>query len=254
MEKKMKRVQICGLETWVFGDDNGEKPIVFFLHGLTGSVQNSLQYCRELAEAGYLAIAIDQRNHGNRLVELVSNQSGSHNYLYNTYSFYTGTAIDISHIIDFIPIVLNVIPTEFITVGFSLGAHAALVAATLDNRITKSIAICGTGDRQTMISKRRQEKGDDENSISAEFTPQFQQVLDKYDPINNLQKLTNTKILLLHGNGDNIVTPYSNQKLLTTYQKQFPTRDNITLEIHPANRHKITSGMWQRTLEFLKRD
>ena len=139
---------VAGIEVDFYGLENQalNLPVVFYVHGRGGNRNNGQRYCAELAERGYIAVAIDQRNHGERCVDPYFNEGGAKNYISNSYGIYTGTAKDLSHIIDFLP-TLGITSSRIAVTGFSLGGHACFAALVLDSRIKVAIPICGAGDR-----------------------------------------------------------------------------------------------------------
>ncbi len=248
----MKQFLIAGLECSVYGLDNGkEAPVVFFCHGLTQSIQFSHKYCKSLAENGCIAVAIDHRNHGARIVDFSKNQKGSENYLVDTYGMYTGTARDISHIIDFLPATLGFNPKKIGVMGFSLGAHASLVAAVIDEHVDFVIPICGTPDRKSMLKNRFVEKGGTEEEFEQSLPLGMNQNFQKYDAVHNLDKLANRSVFLISGGDDFIVPATTNKCLLEHVEQQFGKRDNFILKIYPEAKHEITKAMWVDILEWV---
>ncbi|MGL4854904.1 MAG: alpha/beta hydrolase family protein [Lentisphaeria bacterium] len=243
-----QRFMIAGLEAFVYGlNKNPQAPVVFYLHGLRGSVQDSLKYCNSLAKNGFIAIAINHRNHGNRTIDLAANQANSDNYLANTYGIYSGTALDLVHMLDFLPIALNIPITKIGVVGFSLGAHAAMLTPALDSRISTVVAIGGTADREHMLKIR-------EESLhhSFDISKHTKSILRRYDPIHNIDKYINCSIMMIHGNNDVVVSPIPNQIFIDKLQQLSSNPQNAILDLHLHAGHEITEAMWQNTLKHLK--
>ena len=245
---------IAGIQTYVYGlDENPSGPVVIFLHGLRGAAQNSLKYCRDLAGRGYIALAFDQRNHGQRTVDLSVNQSGSDNYPVNTYGIYSGTAHDVSTIIDFLPLVLN-ISTESIGVcGFSLGAHASFVAAVIDERIKAVVPICGTGDRKAMLKQRFLATGGDASEFERSFPARMAAVLKKYDPVHNLHALKDRALCMINGGRDSIVPPDTNRCLWEKLVPLYNDQSKLVHSVYPDAEHEVTPEMWDECVEWFNR-
>lgn len=250
----MERFLVGGLECWVFGRENGEKaPVIFFIHGLTQSVQFSLRYCKSLAENGYIGIAIDLRNHGARSVDLSLNQKGSVTYLQDTYGVYTGTAQDISHIIDFLPAVFGFIPRKVGVMGFSLGGHCSMVARVIDRRINFVVPICGTTDRKSMLKSRFIQKGGSGDEFEKNLPIGMNEAFQKYEPINNLEKLKGCEIFLISGGKDFVVPSTTNEKLIENYRNRYESQENITLKLYPEATHEVSRAMWTDILDWLEK-
>ncbi len=241
----MERVIIGGLECDLFGRENGaEAPVVFFLHGLTQSKQFSEKYCESLAENGCVAIGLELRNHGERTVDSSLNQKTNPNYLRDTYGVYTGTACDISHIIDFLPAVLGFVPEKIGVMGFSLGAHCALVARVVDQRIDFVVPICGATDRKSMLKSRFIQKGGSEAEFECGLPLGMDELFKKYDPIHNLGKLRGCEVFMISGDADYVVPATTNENLLQAYKDRFGSTEGLSLKIYPDAKHQITEEMW----------
>lgn len=248
----MKRILIAGLECWVYGLKNGsEAPVVFFCHGLTQSIQFSHKYCKSLAENGCIAIAVDHRNHGARIVDFAKNQKGSESYLMDTYGMYTGTARDISHIIDFLPGFLNFNPKKIGVMGFSLGAHASFVTAVIDERIDFIIPICGTPDRKSMLKNRFIEKGGTEKEFEQSLPLGMNQNFQKYDAVHNLENFSDCSAFLISGGDDFIVPVTTNEHFLKLVEEKFGQRDEFFIKVYPGATHEVTKSMWSDILTWI---
>lgn len=250
----MKRILIAGLECWVYGLKNGaEASVVFFCHGLTQSIQFSHKYCRSLAENGCIAIAVDHRNHGARIVDFAKNQKGSESYLMDTYGMYTGTARDISHIIDFLPGVFGFPLKKIGVMGFSLGAHASFATAVIDKRVDFVIPICGTPDRKSMLKNRFIEKGGTEEEFEASLPFGMNQNFRKYDAVHNLENFADCSAFLISGGDDFIVPATTNKQFLQLVEDRFGKRDDFFIKIYPGAAHEVTRPMWSDILSWVSK-
>lgn len=248
----MKRVLIAGLECWVYGWKNGsESPVVFFCHGLTQSIQFSHKYCKSLAENGCIAVAVDHRNHGARTVDFAKNQKGSESYLLDTYGIYTGTAHDISHIMDFLPGILGFSPKKIGVMGFSLGAHATFVTAVIDERIDFIIPICGTPDRKSMLKKRFMDKEGTAEAFESSLPLGMDDNFQKYDAIHNLDNFANCSAFLISGGEDVVVPAATNRQFLGLVEDKFGVRDDFFMTIYPGAAHEVTRSMWADILGWV---
>ena len=221
-------------------------PIVFFIHGRGGNRTSGKVYCRDLAERGYIAIAVDQRNHGDRCVDTYQCDSNSLQYMNRSYGILTGTAMDISHLIDFLP--LEGMTTSRIAVtGFSLGGHVCFASLVLDPRIKVAIPICGAGDRLMQLGLRSSNFEEFQSEVPSALVGLFQ----KYDAIHHLDLLADRKILMIHGADDLVVSPVVNQNLYEKLIKIHQNPTDLKISLHPKVGHKITPAMWQEAVEWI---
>jgi len=239
---------IAGIEADFYGLDHdlSTVPIVFFLHGRGGNRKNGRRFCTELARRGYLAIAIDQRNHGDRCFNSIWNEGGSEGYIRNSYGILTGTAKDVSHLIDFLP-TIGISTSRIAVTGFSLGGHACFASLVLDDRIKVAIPICGAGDRFMQLSIR----SEDPEKFKAELSVTLVSLFEKYDAIHHLEKLTDRKILMIHGADDQVVSPSVNQNLFEKLIKIHQNPDDLKISLYSGLGHKLSSDMWKETIGWL---
>ncbi|PGH12566.1 hypothetical protein AJ79_04187 [Helicocarpus griseus UAMH5409] len=110
---------------------------------------------------GLIAVAFDQRNHGSRLVDKLSNEAwrqGNPKHAQDMFATFQGTARDVSHLIDLIPSYAFPTCSHRITsnhvLGVSLGAHAAWSCILHDPRVTSAVIIVGCPDYTNMMAER----------------------------------------------------------------------------------------------------
>ncbi len=240
----MKSYFITGLEVDVYGVEHiaDDAAVVFYVHGLGGNRRNGARYCESLAQAGYVAIAVDQRNHGQREVDSAYNSSALDTYLVNSYGLMIGTAHDISLIIDFLPTVLKLKTTRIGVTGFSLGAHVTFIAMLLDSRIKVAVPICGASNRKLQLSLRA--KG------PLTITPDLEFLFAKYDGIHNLNKFSDRALCMINGGSDQICMAGANQDLYTHLQAVYTDSSQLKLSIYPGLGHVVSDEMWNETLAW----
>jgi len=112
-------------------------------------------------ERGLIAVSFDQRNHGTRKQADRANEawrSGNPLHAQDMYSIFHGTAIDTSHLINYIH--AYAFPeddhdiTDNIALGVSLGGHATWQCILHDPRITAGVVIIGCADYARLMSGR----------------------------------------------------------------------------------------------------
>ncbi|KAK5108668.1 hypothetical protein LTR62_008073 [Meristemomyces frigidus] len=167
-----RRYNIAGLLVTVYGlhelsSTATQTSCLWLLHG-RGDTQDSMGHTASaLLHAWYakrtrggkelIAICLDQRNHGSRLIDNVANVSwkqGNPTHGPDMFNLYSGTASDVSLLIDQLPHYLPVKLTEHIGVGVSLGGHALWQLLVCEPRITAGVVVIGCPDYIRLMTDR----------------------------------------------------------------------------------------------------
>ncbi|KAL8970397.1 MAG: hypothetical protein Q9197_003830 [Variospora fuerteventurae] len=128
---------------------------------LAAAAVNGWNERKESEKVGLLAITFDQRNHGSREVDPVSNEawrSGNKQHAQDMFSIYHGTASDTSLLMTYLssyifPSSDRVIATN-VVLGVSLGGHAAWQCLAHDMRVSAAIIVIGCPDYFSLMSDR----------------------------------------------------------------------------------------------------
>ncbi|KAI0318621.1 Alpha/Beta hydrolase protein [Amylostereum chailletii] len=153
--------------------------VLFLLHGRTGSAaqfdpvaEDAVRYAaqKKMEKGGegqrdLVVITFDHRNHGSRTVSARANQAWSkdadaHNerHAVDMYSIQTGTARDVSFLIDFLPAYLfpndERAVREWVVAGVSLGGHSTWLVLKDDPRVRIGVPVIGCPDYLTLIQLR----------------------------------------------------------------------------------------------------
>jgi len=245
---------VGGIKLYIFGSEvNPGAPVVFVTHGRMGEASYVFDYCRDLAEVGLIAIALDQRNHGERLVDVKANEGWGINAAADMYSIIVGTAMDVSMLIDMIPARLDIPMDKVGMTGVSLGGHATLIAMCLDERIQVGVPIIGSGDYRRLMELRAREYGCPKEDFVKYFPPALEAAVRRYDPIHHGARFANRPLLMLNGSADNIVQPECNQRLRTILKAYYDDSSLLQLNIYPGVGHQVPAEMWNEALEWLKK-
>ena len=127
---------------------HGRRPVVIALHGTGGSKANMLALCRKLADAGFIAVAMDGRYHGERI------KSGKGTAEYNDaivrawhgsggHPFYYDTVWDVMRLVDYLSTRDDVDPARIGLIGISKGGIETYLAAAADERIAVAVPCIG---------------------------------------------------------------------------------------------------------------
>src|SRR5476649_810782 len=124
-----------------------DRPVVIALHGTGGSKANMLALCRKLADAGFIAVAIDGHYHGER-------KSGKGQHDYNDaivrawhgsgeHPFYYDTVWDVMRLVDYLQTRTDVDTSRIGLIGISKGGVETYLTAAVDPRISVAVPCIG---------------------------------------------------------------------------------------------------------------
>jgi dienelactone hydrolase len=125
----------------------GRRPVVIALHGTGGSKASMFSLCHKLAEAGFIAVAIDGRYHGERktgkghadyddAIVRAWHGSGEH-------PFYYDTVWDVMRLVDYLATRDDVDANRTGLIGISKGGIETYLAAAVDPRIAVAVPCIG---------------------------------------------------------------------------------------------------------------
>jgi dienelactone hydrolase len=130
---------------WKPGGAQGRRPVVIALHGTGGSKTNMLPLCRQLAERGFITVAIDGRYHGER-----SSGKGSYEAAIlrawqepREHPFFYDTVWDVMRLVDYLETRDDVDPKRIGLIGISKGGIETYLAAAADTRIAAAVPCIG---------------------------------------------------------------------------------------------------------------
>lgn len=200
-------------------------------------------FSEELADLGFNIIAIEQRNHGKRLIDRNSNQSNM-NMAVDMYSIFTGTAMDISLLIDALFIKYNFTPKKIGVTGISLGGHTTIMAMKIDKRINVGVAFIGSGDYNTLMSYRKENMDLNQNEKNIFFLEKMKEWVKKNDPINNPEIFSNRPLLMLNGEADDLVQLDCNNKFYDKIKVYYENNKMLKLKTYPNIKHEVPDDMY----------
>ncbi|KAK4048626.1 hypothetical protein OIV83_004596 [Microbotryomycetes sp. JL201] len=299
-----RHIVIGGIETSVFGLDlldnssNGNASarglaVLFFLHGRFGSVadQRTRKWCDEFVARAHAAkdsphgrhakdlvvVAFDQRNHGKRTVDATRNKGWKDDPKHNSneldnpahavdmVSIQTGTARDVSLLIDFFEAATwpngERTVTDWYCGGVSLGGHATWIALAHEPRLSLGIPIIGSPDTVALLSNRARRLPPPLGPLafSSPHVPDtFQKFLARNDPINvSLDTWRGRKVCVLSGKDDELVNYDVGGTAAFVERLQQPDvlgRDGvIDVWVQDGVGHAYSAEMAERASDFLWR-
>ncbi|KAF5367053.1 hypothetical protein D9758_004056 [Tetrapyrgos nigripes] len=161
---------------------NHAKPvaILFFLHGRNGecgrlkdfidSIYSQVHDKEQDLKHELVIVSFDHRNHGHRLVDEKANMGWNRDaskcnprHAIDMYSIQSGTARDVSYLIDFLPAYLYPAGDRTIAqwgvAGISLGGHSTWLSLCQETRVKIGIPIVGCPDYLTLMTARAKKFG-----------------------------------------------------------------------------------------------
>lgn len=112
---------------------------------------------RKPGQPHLVAVCIDQRNHGSRMIDNVANVSwkqGNPTHGPDMFNLYNGTASDVSLLMTQLPSYLPYKITDHIAGGVSLGGHATWVLLMNEPRIRAGLVVIGCPDYVRLMTDR----------------------------------------------------------------------------------------------------
>lgn len=253
-QQDYKRQLVAGIETYVWGlEENPGAPVIFFAHGLGATVEHSFSYCADLANDGFIAIAIDQRNHGARTVDPTAHNGNCDNYTVKSYGMYVGTSKDISLLIDFLPAALGVTTDKFGMSGISLGGHCTLITMANDPRINVGVPFVGSADRKLQLKIRAEMKGISNEEFENTFDPHLDKLMTQYDPVNNPHIFKDRPLCMINGGADTVVDSTPNRRFKQVLDGIYTDAGKLQLSIYDGVGHEVTPEMWTEAKAWFKR-
>ncbi|KAJ8328773.1 hypothetical protein QVD99_004520 [Batrachochytrium dendrobatidis] len=244
--------------------------VLFLLHGRKEPIKRYVEHAKTLVNAmtkqdnarslGLVVVLFEQRNHGSRLVSAVANESwstGNPTHATDMWSIQYGTAKDVSFLMDVLPMHLSATMSvhRWGVAGVSLGGHSTLLAAVHEPRLDVAVSIIGCGDYASLMVPRAQASG---LSISAEscecFPSSLVQILTRLDPVNNVHKLDNQKLLILGGGLDAMVPPSANKMFIDRVRERYGAEGKsewFDERIDPDAGHTFSPWMMVQTQQWL---
>ncbi|TFK40093.1 Alpha/Beta hydrolase protein [Crucibulum laeve] len=244
----------------------------FLLHGRYGSAiaidniaKRVVDLTKDCLQQNLLVITFDHRNHGTRMVNAKANDAWStehdrHNerHAVDMYSIQSGTARDVSFVIDFLPAYLYPMGdraiVEWGVAGISLGGHSTWLSLTKDKRIKTGIPIIGCADYIKLIEERAQRSKIP--NTPPYFPVSFLALVKQSDPLSTPYDIPDESnpfwgknILVLSGEADRLV-PWSASEEFVKKLQVGPGMKKIS--VHKDVGHECTEQMVEEMATFIK--
>jgi hypothetical protein len=120
----------------------GRRAVVIALHGTGGKKENELPLLRELAQLGFVAVAIDGRYHGARAPGGKADYAAAILRAYRTgreHPFFFDSVWDLMRLVDWLQARADVDPARIGLIGISKGGIETYLTAAVDPRIAVAV-------------------------------------------------------------------------------------------------------------------
>ncbi|KIM40446.1 hypothetical protein M413DRAFT_445902 [Hebeloma cylindrosporum] len=247
--------------------------VLFLLHGRHGSAAQVDGIARALAEKTsssthnrrtILIVTLEHRNHGSRLIDARANNSWTETednsrHALDMYAIQTGTARDVSFLIDFLPSYLFPHDESKIdswgVVGISLGGHSTWIILSQEPRVQVGIPIIGCPDYIELIKHRAKASN---IPFTAPYIPSsLLKLIEVSDPasrnhgsLDGSNPFLGKKILILSGEKDTLV-PWAASKKFVEGLEVGPDGEKKVI-LQKGVGHKCTDEMVEQTATFIQ--
>ncbi|KAG0149497.1 hypothetical protein CROQUDRAFT_653575 [Cronartium quercuum f. sp. fusiforme G11] len=261
-------------------ESKAEVACIFLLHGRLGTSAHVEPFARRLIEKAndrltnesaskhLIIVTFDHRNHGHRLTSLQANHSWTTHpdisatpienptHALDMYAIQTGTAHDVSMLIDFLPAYLYPHEPRAITswgiVGLSLGGHSAWLCAT-DPRIRFMVPIIGSPDYETLMRHRAAQSDPPIPFGPPHFPYSLIDLIRQKDPCQLDSKIWEGKhLLVLSGAVDRLVNYVDGGTSAFVDRLKDENRlASIEVVVEDGAGHQITEAMVEKTGDWI---
>ncbi len=176
-------------------------PAVIIVHGYAGSKDDHLEEAVRIAAAGVTVVNIDARAHGERKNPAVLLDPPDP---WDFYHIIAGTARDVSVVADYLLAQPALCNGSLGLKGGSMGGYVALAVASHDRRFDPIFSVCGGADYSDDLLRR---------FGHVDGVEELAALAANLDPLKHLSSFYPRRLLLVHGERDDIV-PYAGQQHL----------------------------------------
>jgi dienelactone hydrolase len=256
-------------------------PAVIVLHGTGGSKEGKLGLLKELAGRGFVALSIDGRFHGARILGAAKTTKEYNDAIFaayqnpkaNKHPLYFDTAWDVLRTVDFLQQHPSVDPKRIGLVGFSKGGIETWLAAATDERIAVAVPMISVQslrwslennqwqgransvkEAHLAVAKELGKKEIDAEVCRALWNRVLPGILDAFDCPQMLTAIAPRPLLILSGENDPNC-PLGGAKLAfaaaeTAYQTK---KDRLKIDVALGVAHQVTDGQHKLMIDWLIR-
>jgi dienelactone hydrolase len=255
----------------------GRRPVVVALHGTGGNKESQIDLLKELAEAGFIGVAIDGRYHGERAggakgsaayndaILRAYRDGKEHPFLYDT-------VWDVLRLIDYLEAREDVDAKRIGLIGFSKGGMETYLAAAVDPRIAVAVPCIGVQSFrwaldhdswrsrvetfQTAVNSAAKDAGVTE--INADFVRKFYDrvvpgIYKEFDGPEMLPLIAPRPMLIINGDSDARTPLPGLMQCIERAQKAYgdaKAENRIDVRIQEKTGHAVTAASRQAAIAW----
>ncbi len=258
---------------------SGPRPVVIALHGTGGTKESQLDLLKQLAQLGFVGVAIDGRYHGER----TKAGKGSAEYgdaMLRTYRtdqehpFLYDTVWDVMRLLDYLESRADVDTKRIGLLGFSKGGMETYLTAAVDARVAVAIPFIGVQSFrwaldhnswqsrvetfQAAINQAAKDEG--KSDVATDFVRKFYDrvvpgIYDQFDGPQMLPLIAPRPLLVINGDSDprtplpGLMECVENARVAYRRAK---ADDKFKLKIQPNTGHAVTPAARQEAIAWLQ--
>lgn len=207
-----------------------ENKLAIFLHGLGGTKEDLIPFLEDIAKRGYIALAYDKYEHGergNESSEEITKRVFTNLRKYG-WTILGQTVLDTTRVIDWAIKNLN-ISSDIYMGGISMGGDISIATAGVDKRIVRVAPIVTTPDWLRPGMHVLNSTTEILNPGKADSVAQF--FYEQFNPITNLSRYINTAPMRLQLGKDDMHIPPENSIRFKDMLTELSKKDGEKIEI-----------------------
>lgn len=218
-----------------------QAPLVFFMHGYTGSKMGDIAYGVRLAEEGFFTVLIDARLHGERKPADFEALFGEPDAFKTTcFDMVCGNVEDIQAIIDDLQGDTRVDTQRIGITGISMGGFTSFMLALQDDRI-KALAPMIASPTWDVLLSSEELQGDSEFNLR----------LREADALLHVERLLPMALLVQNGVEDQVIPIQGARDLDTTIRRIAPDKEDYQYIEYEGTGHIVPPEMFEAVVAWL---
>lgn len=259
-------------------------PVVICLHGTGGSKDGMKDYLYRFSQAGFMAVSIDGRHHGERIkavagenkyvnaiIDAWQNKDSTH----QEHPFFFDTVYDLWRLVDYLVTRMDVDSNRIGMMGISKGGIETWLAGAVDTRIKVAVPVIAVqsfnwslendrwqGRAKTIWSAHLQaakdlgDTGVNKKNVQALWNKLLPGITNKFDCPSMIRLFAPRPLLLLNTENDQNC-PLPGAKLAfdaaTKAYQSANAMDKLKIDIAPNEPHRYTPKHVELTIEWFKK-
>ena len=226
-------------------DVGGLLHTVIFYHGWSSNKESQRMRAFILCNLGYQVIIPDSIYHGERGILDYDNANIVRDYFWPVvFKNMEESSIIIDHIIKN----NNANPDTISVMGHSMGGFTSAGIFTHNNKVKTMVVVNGSCNWGHTNSIFKENPG----FVHSTDYDDIEEKITSLDPMNNLEKIINRPVLLLHGASDRVVDISSQRIFYKNIKPMYNKPEYINFIEYPNLDHYLITDMMEQTAKWLK--